>query len=133
MLTEAIATQANPEEDTMEKSYQEIADRVVSGANALGEAHPEAMQAFGALGKAAYAQGALSPGHKELIALAIAVTVRCDGCVGYHARAALQRGATRAEVVEALGVAVQMGGVPSMVYAGEALAAFDSFAGAPAG
>jgi AhpD family alkylhydroperoxidase len=114
----------------MSKDFNEIADAVVDGAGMLREAAPKPMEAFGALGKATYAEGALTPGMKELIAMAIAVTVRCDGCVGYHARAAYQRGATREQLAEALTVAVHMGGGPSMVYAGDALRAYDTFAGA---
>ena len=89
---------------------------------------PDTMAAFSDLGSATYTDGAISAKQKELIALAIGVTVRCDGCVAFHARAACRRGATRAEVAEAISVAIQMGGGPSMVYGGEALAAYDEFA-----
>ena len=51
--------------------------------------------------------------------------MRCDGCLGHHAKACLDLGATREEVVEAISVAVHMGGGPSMVYGSEALNAFD--------
>ncbi len=111
----------------MSKDYSEIAASVVDGAAELRKAIPEAMAGFAALGKAAYAPGTLSAKTKELISLAIAVAARCDGCVAYHAKAAKEKGASRQEVVETLGVALQMGGGPSMVYGGEALRAFDSF------
>ena len=64
---------------------------------------------------------------KELLALAISVAIRCDGCVAYHTRGAARTGATRLEVAETLGVAIQMGGGPSMNYAADALRAFDQF------
>lgn len=112
----------------MSKDYVALADAVVSGANALGKAAPEAMTAFGGLGKAAYGAGALDAKAKELIALAISVAARCDGCVAYHARAAVNKGVTRDEVAEALAVVIQMGGGPSMVYSGQALEAYDTFA-----
>jgi AhpD family alkylhydroperoxidase len=86
------------------------------------------MSAFGALGKASYRDGALSAKTKELIALAIGIAARCDGCIAYHARAAVDKGVTRAEAVEMMEVAIQMGGGPSSVYAGQALQAFDAFA-----
>lgn len=114
----------------MTKDFSAAANDVVTGADLLAEALPDAMAAFGALGKATYKDAALSAKTKELIALAIGVTCRCDGCVAYHARAAYRRGATRQEVVETLSVALQMGGGPSMVYGGEALRAFDEFANA---
>ena len=79
------------------------------------------------MGKAAYGNGALDAKTKELIALAIGITVRCDGCISHHTKRVCELGATRAEVVEVIGVAIHMGGGPSMVYGGEALRAFDTF------
>ena len=112
----------------MPKDYPEIADEVGAGASELRKAHPELMSAFGNLGAAAYKRGALDSKTKELMALAIAVTVRCDGCVASHARASARRGASRDEVVETVGVAIHMGGGPSFVYGSEALRAYDAFA-----
>ena len=116
----------------MKTSYDEAAESVNDAALALTRSHPEAMRGFKALGAATYADGALTRKTKELIALALSVGARCDGCVAYHARRASELGIPRAEVVEALGIALQMGGGPSMVYGGEALQAFDSFEGAKA-
>ena len=112
---------------------REVAQAVVDGAAALRQAVPNVMKGFATLGGATYQQGALEPKFKELIALAIAVNVRCDGCVAYHARAALNRGASRDEVAEAIGVAIHMGGGPSMVYGAEALRAYDAFAESQSG
>ena len=89
---------------------------------------PETARGFADLAKAAIAPGALDSKTKELIALAIGITARCDGCLAYHARAAARLGATREEIIETIGVSVYMGGGPSMIYGAEALAAFDSFA-----
>ena len=86
---------------------------------------PDVAKAFGGLAKAAIAPGVLDSKTKELIALAIGIAVRCDGCLAYHARAAHRLGATREEIMETIGVAVYMGGGPSMIYGAEALAAFD--------
>ncbi|GAB4531420.1 MAG: carboxymuconolactone decarboxylase family protein [Roseibium sp.] len=86
---------------------------------------PDVAKGFGALAKAATAPGTLDAKTKELIALAIGITARCDGCLAYHARAAAGLGATREEILEVIGVAVYMGGGPSMIYGAEALAAFD--------
>lgn len=114
----------------MSKNYAELANDVVQSSVALTKGIPEAMAGFAALGKGAYADNVLSHKFKELIALALSVASRCDGCVAYHAKRCVQFGASRAEVLETLGVAVQMGGGPSMVYGGEALRAFDSFVAA---
>jgi len=99
---------------------------------ALRKAMPEVAGAFHRLTKAATVDGALDPKTKELIALAIGIAARCDGCLAYHARAAARLGATREEIVETVGVAVYMGGGPSMIYGAEALAAFDALS-APTG
>lgn len=113
----------------MTEDYKAIAKSVSDGAALLRAAAPDSMSGFAAMGKAAYADGALTGKQKELIALSIAITVRCDGCVGAHAKACLAKGATRAEVVEAITVAMHMGGGPSMVYGAEALRAFDQLSG----
>ena len=73
------------------------------------------------------AEGAISAKHKELIALAIGISQRCSGCIGFHVKALRRLGATRAEFEEALGVAVYMGGGPALMYAAEALQAWDQF------
>jgi AhpD family alkylhydroperoxidase len=88
---------------------------------------PETLSAFGGLSRAAQTSGALDKKTKELLALAISVAIRCEGCVAYHARGAQRTGASRQEVAEALGVAIQMGGGPSVNYAADALRAFDQF------
>lgn len=101
------------------------------GFRALHRALPETMSAFGSLHTAAMAEGALSTSTKELIALAIGISSRCDGCITFHVHDALQAGATRDEVIEAIGVAVLMGGGPAAVYATEALAVLDQFEADP--
>jgi AhpD family alkylhydroperoxidase len=88
---------------------------------------PDALNAFGGLSRASQSAGALDQKTKELLALAISVAIRCDGCIGYHARGAHRTGASRQEIAEALGVAIQMGGGPSVNYAADALRAFDQF------
>jgi AhpD family alkylhydroperoxidase len=70
----------------------------------------------------------LSAGTKELIALAIAITRECDGCISAHARGAARRGATLAEVTEMIGVAISMNGGPGTVWGPRALAAFHEYA-----
>ncbi|WP_269584210.1 carboxymuconolactone decarboxylase family protein [Roseibium sp. Sym1] len=90
---------------------------------------PDVAKGFGALAKAATAPGALDAKTKELIALAIGITARCDGCLAYHARAAAKLGASRDEILEVIGVSVYMGGGPSMIYGAEALAAYDGLGG----
>jgi AhpD family alkylhydroperoxidase len=91
----------------------------------LGKAIPQTMGAFNRLHHAAVAEGALSFKVKELMALCIGITVRCDGCIMYHVNESMKAGATYEEIVETIGVAVMMGGGPSVMYGSEALAALD--------
>ncbi len=96
----------------------------------LSEAIPDVMAGYGALSKAAMAEGVLSARHKELIALAISITRECDGCISAHARGAARRGATVAEVSEMIGVAISMNGGPGTVWGPRALQAFHEYADA---
>jgi AhpD family alkylhydroperoxidase len=93
----------------------------------LRRAAPEVWRAFTSLHDAAMRPGALDSRTKELIALAIGAAKGCDGCVAYHARAAAQHGATRAEVAEALGVVLLMDGGPATTHAPRAFAAYLDF------
>jgi AhpD family alkylhydroperoxidase len=111
----------------MASDYQARVAEIDEYARELRTLIPEALSAFGALSKAAQTAGALDKKTKELLALAISVAIRCDGCIGYHARGAHRTGASRQEVAETLGVAIQMGGGPSVNYAADALRAFDQF------
>jgi len=76
---------------------------------------------------AALAPGALDVKTKELIALAIAVSKECDGCIAAHAHAAVQHGASPAEAAEMIGVTFVMNGGPATVYGARAFAAFQEF------
>jgi AhpD family alkylhydroperoxidase len=95
----------------------------------LRAAIPGVYGGYGALNQAAMRDGALPARIKELIALAIAVTRECDGCISAHARSAHQRGVTAQEVAEAIGVAIMMNGGPGTVWGPRAYAAFQEFAG----
>jgi AhpD family alkylhydroperoxidase len=94
----------------------------------LRKAQPEAMQGFGQLAKASMAEGAISAKNKELIALAIGITQHCSGCVGFHVKALHRLQCTRTELEEMLTVCVYMGGGPALMYAAEALNAWDAMA-----
>jgi AhpD family alkylhydroperoxidase len=111
----------------MSKDYAERAREIDLNNRAIFQAAPEAMGGFRKVVEAVSKDGALTAKTKELMALAISVAMRCEGCIVYHARAAHQKGATRDEVAETIAVAVEMGGGPAAVYGGEALAAFDQF------
>ncbi len=103
--------------------YKHVGEMMVK----FGVEAPGVMDAFSKLHSASVAEGALSAKVKELMALAIAITVRCDGCIAFHVHDALEAGATRPEIAETVGVAVMMGGGPSVVYGCQALEALDEF------
>lgn len=109
----------------MMKNYPEYHRYLQSQAAKLSKEIPGPIGGFAQLHKAAVADGALSTKVKELISLAIAVAIRCDGCIAYHVNDALRAGASREEIVDAIGVAILMGGGPAMIYGCEALAALD--------
>jgi 4-carboxymuconolactone decarboxylase len=94
------------------KFYQSWPDamNLAKGANAdLGKA-------FGPFFQTLMKEGALSVKQKELIAVGIAIATRCEPCIYSHVEKSLKSGATAAEVMDAAGVAVMMGGGPAYVY-----------------
>ncbi len=101
------------------KDPKAILQELQAGGKAFGKALPEVVGAFMTkLKPAAMHDGALSKKQKELMALGIAIHARCDYCIVYHTHECLKAGATREEMLETCGVAVQMGGGPAMAYAG---------------
>ena len=88
---------------------------------------PDVMKAFAGMAQAALAPKALDTKTKELIALAIGVATRCDDCIAFHAKAAAEQGASRAEISETLAMAIYMGAGPSVMYAAHAIDAYRAF------
>jgi AhpD family alkylhydroperoxidase len=116
----------------MHKNWPEMANELSGAIKEVRLGAPDVMKAFGAMAQAATKSGALDTKTKELIALAIAVAIRCDGCVAFHAQSAVKHGASRAEMMETMGMALYMGAGPSLMYAAQAVEAYDQFAQAPA-
>ena len=111
----------------MEADYPRYYHHLQALIGPLSEHLPAEMEAFRRLHKEATAHGALDRKTKELIALGMAMTVNCDGCIAYHVKDALSAGASRQEIVETIGVVVMMGGGPAVVYACQALEALAQF------
>lgn len=95
----------------------------------LRELIPDVYKGFGGLHAAAFKAGALDAKTKELVALAIAITTHCDGCIAAHAKGAARNGATDEEVAELIGVTISMNGGPGTVFGPRAFAAFREFKG----
>jgi AhpD family alkylhydroperoxidase len=91
----------------------------------LRPAMPGASTGFAQLAQAATAPGAFDPKTKKLIAFSIGIATRCDGCIGFHVKAAIRPGAARNEVCEVIALCVYMRGGPSMMHGVKALAAYD--------
>lgn len=111
----------------MEKTYPEYYKHLNKLAGRLGAELRGPVSGFTQVHSAALADGALSAKTKELMALGIAVASGCRGCIAFHVHDAFRAGATRAELIETIGVAIFMGGGPAMVYGCEALEALEQF------
>lgn len=111
----------------MTKDYKQLTKDISEYVGELKKSAPDAMNGFYAMSGAATADGALDKKTKELIALAIGVTQRCDGCIGFHAKALTGLGATKEEIAEVMAMCTYMGGGPALMYAADALRAFDQF------
>ena len=110
----------------------EVLDEMRQPVAQLRQAIPGVFKAYADMHHAVITDGALPAKMKEIIALAIAVTRECDGCIASHARGAVRHGATAEEVAEAMGVTILMNGGPATVYGPRALEAFTEFAATPA-
>ena len=111
----------------MSKSFGTITHDVAKALGTLRNEIPETMQGFNAMAKAALAPGTIGALEKELIALAVGVASRCDACIGFHVKALIRLGATREQIMETLGVCTYMGGGPTLMYAAEAVRAYEEF------
>lgn len=113
----------------MPKDYKDITQSISNSLKKFRTEVPEVMQAFSMLAQAATKDGALDKKTKELTALALGVAGHCDGCIGFHSQTLAKLGATREEVLETLSMAVYMGGGPSLMFAADALQAFEEALG----
>ena len=103
--------------------HQHLEERLAQ----LGGELPGPMTGFARLHKKAVEPGALDAKTKELMALAISIAVHCEGCIAYHTHDAIRAGATRAELIETIGVALMMGGGPASIYAAHTMDAMEQF------
>jgi AhpD family alkylhydroperoxidase len=111
----------------MYQNWPEMAASLSAPLKELRGGAPEVMKGFSALARAALEAKALDTKTKELIALGIAVATRCDACITFHAEAAVRHGATRDEVMETMGMAIYMGAGPAVMYAAQAVEAYDQY------
>tara|TARA_Y100000588_G_scaffold157664_1_gene171618 strand:- start:217 stop:558 length:342 start_codon:yes stop_codon:yes gene_type:complete len=111
----------------MTAKYGQIVKDISSQLGKMREEMPELMSGFASMSQAATKEGTLDKKTKELIAMALAVANHCPGCIGFHTQALIRLKTTREELMETLAMAIYMGGGPSLMYAAEALQAFEEF------
>ena len=107
------------------KDFLALEAEYVARSKVLNRDGGEPMKAFRGLVQAAGKDGALDHKTKELLAIAIAIGIRCEGCIVFHTRACVRLGVSREEFLDMIGIAVEMGGGPSSVYGALALDGFD--------
>ena len=95
--------------------------QVIKRIGEIGQASPDIVRGYRTISEAGKKTGKLDSKTRELISLAVAVTARCDGCIVVHTDAALKHGATREEIIEALGVAITVNAGAALVYSGRVL------------
>lgn len=111
------------------KPFKHITHDLNQAVGSLRTAQPRTLDGFSAMAKAAMESGVLSAIDKELVALSIGVATHCEGCIGFHVKALVRLGASHEQLTETLAVAVYMGGGPSLMYAAEAVRAWEEFGG----
>ncbi len=111
----------------MTTNYVEYHKHLEERVGQLGRELPGPMSGFARLHKKSLEEGALGARVKELMALAVSIAVRCEGCIAYHVHDAVSAGATRQELLETIGVAIMMGGGPALMYAAHAEDAIEQF------
>jgi AhpD family alkylhydroperoxidase len=97
-----------------------------TGVGNLGKLNPDAVKGYLTLSGAGQKTGHLNEKTRELIALAAAISLRCDGCIAVHTASARRLGATKDEIAEALGVAIAINAGAAVVYSTRALDAYDA-------
>jgi len=89
---------------------QEFAERRARGNEAVLRHADLPLKRFLALDKEIYHDGALPARTKELLGLVASLVLRCDDCVAYHLLQALRLGVPSEELMEAMSVALLVGG-----------------------
>lgn len=107
-------------------NWNEYRSQIQSTVGEIAKVSPDVIRGYRTISDAGNKTGKLDAKTRELIALAVAVTVRCDGCITTHIATAIQHGATKEEIVEALGVAITVNAGAALVYSARTLDAFEA-------
>ncbi|HEY6831419.1 MAG TPA: carboxymuconolactone decarboxylase family protein [Pseudolabrys sp.] len=104
--------------------WNEYHKQVLAGVGDIGRMSPDVVKGYQVLSGASSKTGLLGAKVNELISLAVAVTVRCDGCIAVHTANAIRAGASREEIAEALGTAIAVNAGAALVYSTRVMDAF---------
>lgn len=104
--------------------WNDYQQQVLARVAEIGRSSPGTVRGYRELGNAGGARDLLGAKTRELIALAVAVTRQCDGCIVVHVDAAVKAGATRDEIAEALGVAIAVNAGAALIYSTRVLDAY---------
>ena len=106
--------------------WNDYRNLILAGVGEIGKLSPDTVKGYAALSSAGAKTGQLDAKTRELIALAVAITLRCDGCIAVHSAAATKLGASKEEIAEALGVGISVNAGAALVYSTRTLDAFDA-------
>ncbi len=109
------------------ENWKQYREEIGARVREMREVNPDLVKAYAELHKANAKSNHLDAKTRELIALAVAVSLRCDGCINAHSEAAVKAGASKEEVVDALGVAIMVNAGAAMVYSARTIDAFDTY------
>jgi AhpD family alkylhydroperoxidase len=112
-------------------NWDEYLQELAAKIGEIGRTSPEIIRGYRTLSDAGSKTNKLDAKTRELIALAVAVSLRCDGCITTHTSAAIKNGATKEEIVEALGVAISVNAGAALVYSSRVLDAYHAKTEAP--
>jgi AhpD family alkylhydroperoxidase len=124
-----VTAAAKAMEDKMAMlDWNDYRNRILAGVGEIGKLSPDTVKGYMTLGGAGAKTGHLDAKTRELIALAVAISLRCDGCISVHTAAARKLGASKEEIAEALGVGISVNAGAALVYSTRTLDAFDAAA-----
>src|SRR5580658_1777607 len=104
--------------------WNQYLQQITTEMGEIGRTSPDVLRGYRTLSDAGSKTNKLDPKTRELIALAVAVSLRCDGCITVHTSAAIKNGATKEEIVEALGVATSVNAGAALVYSSRVVDAY---------
>ena len=111
----------------MIRDWKEYKGQVTAAIREISASNRDLVKAYAEFHHANSQSKHLDAKTRELIALAVAVTLRCDGCVNAYSESAVKAGASKDEIVDALGVAVMVNAGATMVYSAHTIDAFNAY------